>query len=189
MNKQNSPLRITSPASCPAIGLSICPGKVDALAFSGPCQRNLAEDVTSVKDWGAKRVITLLEQHELEYLQVARLGLEVENAGMLWHHWEVIDGSALRARKAAKIDLWHDECEMFLEDLQLGNKIFIHCRGGLGRTGTLAARLLISMGMRPAEAIKQVRAARPGAIETQEQEDYLLHKAWQDMLHQQVKAR
>ena len=49
----------------------------------------------------------------------------------------------------------------------------IHYRGGLGRTGTVAARLLVEFGMGPEEAIAAVRKARPGAIENAEQEDYV----------------
>lgn len=49
----------------------------------------------------------------------------------------------------------------------------MHCKGGLGRAGTVAARLLIEFGQAPEDAIACVRAARPGAIETHQQETYL----------------
>ncbi|MDQ0323699.1 protein-tyrosine phosphatase [Pararhizobium capsulatum DSM 1112] len=55
-----------------------------------------------------------------------------------------------------------------------GRDVVVHCRGGLGRAGTIGARLLIELGMEPATAIRQVRAVRPGAIETSDQEDYVL---------------
>lgn len=50
----------------------------------------------------------------------------------------------------------------------------VHCRGGLGRAGTVGARLLVELGVTPAEAIQRVRQARPGAIETRQQERYVL---------------
>jgi len=43
----------------------------------------------------------------------------------------------------------------------------------LGRTGTIAARLLIEFGLNPDDAIKEVRASRSGAIETSSQEQYV----------------
>jgi ADP-ribosyl-[dinitrogen reductase] hydrolase len=43
------------------------------------------------------------------------------------------------------------------------------CRGGLGRAGTIAARLLVELGMDPATAIASVHAVRPRAIETSNQ--------------------
>lgn len=180
MSHSNSLLRITSPVSCPQIGLSICPGKVDPWAYSGPCVRDLATDVETIRHWGAHRVVTLLEADELEYLQVTGLGEEVRKAGMAWHHWPVIDGSALRTRRDTQADPWREECALLLQALERGESIFIHCRGGLGRTGTLAARLLMARGLQPEDAIREVRAARPGAIETQEQEDYLRRMAWLD---------
>ena len=50
----------------------------------------------------------------------------------------------------------------------------LHCRGGIGRTGTIAARLLVEFGVAPEEAIRMVRRARPGTIETPAQEEYVL---------------
>jgi atypical dual specificity phosphatase len=55
--------------------------------------------------------------------------------------------------------------------LARGQRVAVHCGGGLGRTGTLLACYLVSSaGLTPDEAIARVRAARPGSIETEEQE-------------------
>lgn len=81
------------------------------------------------------------------------------------------------ARTTTSID---NECKSLLEAARQGKRIFIHCRGGLGRTGTLAGRLLIENGLEPEAAINEVREARKGAIETALQEYYLLYKAWEN---------
>jgi atypical dual specificity phosphatase len=47
--------------------------------------------------------------------------------------------------------------------------VLVHCTGGKGRSGTLAACYLVSEGMTAAVAIEQVRACRPGAVETRRQ--------------------
>ena len=62
------------------------------------------------------------------------------------------------------------------ERVALGERVVIHCRGGLGRTGIVAARLLIEFGEKPAAAIHRVRKARPGAIENRRQEEYVLRQ-------------
>ncbi len=41
-----------------------------------------------------------------------------------------------------------------------GHRIVIHCRGGIGRSGLLTASLLVSSGIEPEAAIRQVSDAR-----------------------------
>ncbi len=43
--------------------------------------------------------------------------------------------------------------------------MIVHCRGGQGRTGTLAACVLVALGHSSDEAIRIVRRARGGAVE------------------------
>ncbi|HZU69746.1 MAG TPA: dual specificity protein phosphatase family protein [Ktedonobacteraceae bacterium] len=54
--------------------------------------------------------------------------------------------------------------------LAQGLPVAVHCRAGLGRTGTILACYLVSQGCSAREAIEQVRMKRPGSIETAEQE-------------------
>jgi ADP-ribosyl-[dinitrogen reductase] hydrolase len=49
----------------------------------------------------------------------------------------------------------------------------LHCKGGIGRSGTVAAMLLIEYGKENSVAIQQVRQKRKGAIENQLQEDFV----------------
>jgi atypical dual specificity phosphatase len=57
------------------------------------------------------------------------------------------------------------------EALAHGRRVAVHCGGGLGRTGTLLACYLVSAEGLPADAaIARVRAARPGSVETEDQE-------------------
>lgn len=66
--------------------------------------------------------------------------------------------------------------------LDRGETVALHCRAGLGRTGTIAARILIERGTEAGAAIALVRRYRPGAIETPEQE------AWVRALPQRRRA-
>jgi atypical dual specificity phosphatase len=51
-----------------------------------------------------------------------------------------------------------------------GGRAAVHCVAGYGRTGTVLAAYLVSEGAEPEEAIHRVRKARPGSVETVEQE-------------------
>ena len=59
------------------------------------------------------------------------------------------------------------------EAIKTDRSIAIHCMGGLGRSGTVAAIILRDLGIPPQSAINIVRQFRPGAIETKEQEMFV----------------
>ncbi len=51
-----------------------------------------------------------------------------------------------------------------------GIKVYMHCRAGYGRAGTMAAIYLVSTGVSAHRAINLTRARRPGTIETDSQQ-------------------
>ncbi|MFC7694897.1 tyrosine-protein phosphatase [Paeniroseomonas aquatica] len=116
-------------------------------------------------------MLTLMEQAELAKYGVAGLGKAVKNLGMEWHHAPIRDvdipGPAFEV-------CWPGAGAQLRAHLSEGRKVLLHCRGGLGRTGTIAARLLAELGVPAADAVRRIRKTRPGAIETPEQEAYAL---------------
>jgi protein-tyrosine phosphatase len=58
--------------------------------------------------------------------------------------------------------------------LRHGHHVAFCCLAGFGRSGMMAARTLIAHQMEPQAAIAAVRAAHPGAIESDAQLAYLL---------------
>jgi len=154
-----------------AVGITICPGKKDKTSLAGPWRRDLAVDLSAIKAWGATTIVCLMEEFELDMLGVADLPAAAQDAGLQWVHLPIVDVSI---PGPGFEQAWATEGAKLRSMLAEGQKILIHCRGGLGRSGMIAARLLIEGGLTPAEAVTLVRRHRPGAIETRDQEQYVL---------------
>jgi len=68
-----------------------------------------------------------------------------------------------------------NEMAHFLDDeIKAGKKVMIHCVGGLGRSGMVAASYLKFKGLNANKAIEVVRKARgPRAVESKVQEEFV----------------
>lgn len=167
------PLRV---ATVPAgdglgkIGVTFCPGKVQTDGATGSWNRDLATDIRAISDWGATALVTLIEDHEIEGLQVRGIEAECQRHGIDWLHLPIPDVSTPSDEFEAA---WATVGEGLRSRLRNDFNVLVHCKGGLGRAGTIAARLLVELGADPKEAMRKVRAVRPGAIETVEQERHV----------------
>jgi ADP-ribosyl-[dinitrogen reductase] hydrolase len=139
--------------------------------MTGYWERDLDLDLDVIRDWGAAAVVTLLEAKEFTYLRVERLGEEVTRRNMAWFHLPIVDGSTPDEQFERQ---WESAGDELRSILRCGGNVLVHCRGGLGRAGTIGTRLLIELGMEPGIAIERMRSKRPGAIETRAQEKYVL---------------
>jgi len=163
---QSHPLDIAEVRAHPSygrIGVTFCPGKHDRAAATGAWARDLAADLDALAAWGARLVLTLVEPAELVALKVPHLGEQVRARAMDWRHLPIADYSVPGEGFEAQ---WRSTGRDIRALLREGDDIVVHCKGGLGRAGMIAARLLAELGVAPDEAIKQVRRARKGAIET-----------------------
>ena len=130
-----------------------------------------AVDLDALLAEGVAHVVCLQQAHELARLEPSE---------------SMSDRRALLA--ARKMGFTHEPIEDFttpkLESaqrlvaeiaamLERGDTVALHCWAGLGRAGTIAACLLVKLGMKPNDAIAAVRDARPGAIQTHEQEAFV----------------
>ena len=162
---------VTAGSEFGRIGITFCPGKYDPYAMTGAWDRDLNRDLDTIRDWGAAAVVTLLESAELKLLRVDGLGEEVLRRNMLWFHLPIVDVSVPSEKFEREWVVAGGELRSILRS---GSDVLVHCRGGLGRAGTIAALLLVELGMEPVTAIASVRAVRPGAIETSDQEKFVL---------------
>lgn len=155
------------------IGITFCPGKKQPGALTGAWDRDLGLDLDAVHAFGAAALVTLIEDHEIANLMVHGIGEETGRRQMDWLHLPIRDVSV---PGAAFEQAWQAHGPGLRARLRDGFDVVVHCKGGLGRAGTIAARLLAELGMEPAQAIGEVRQVRNGAIETRAQEEYVLSR-------------
>ncbi len=168
MVEQSEPVQ-SSPASPGPDAVACGPGLIGMMPCPGHLG-DLADDLAALAAWGATTLVTCLEATELDRFSLQQLGQAAEAQGLVWHHLPIRDGQVPDAR----FDLaWLHAGHHLRRTLRRGQRIVLHCHAGLGRTGTVAARLLCELGATPDDALRRVRRARPGAIETPRQEEHV----------------
>ena len=153
------------------IGMTHCPGRSGTDARGRVWSRNLADDVQTLRTAGFTTVLTLLPAEELLALGAQHLGSHVQQAGMHWLQFPIADFGIPDASASA---VWQTVGAGVLERLMAREHLLVHCAAGLGRTGTMVAKLLTALGHDSETAIALVRAARPGTIETEAQRAFVL---------------
>lgn len=171
----------TIPLGKGALGITICPGKNTTSQSDphNPWARDLDDDLDGIAFWGADTVITLITPEEAAAFGLgpsvenglSRLGEGVLLRQMNWVFAPIVDRDVPDVVTEAALAAVFDGT---LPGVRAGKRLLVHCNGGLGRAGSIAAFALTRAGMTPEEAITTVRAARgPGAIETPEQEAFV----------------
>ncbi len=167
------PIRVDflAPGDLPApgrLGLTIAPGTTHAPGE--PVGPNLvARDVAQlVAAYGAGVLVTLQEDEEIGLLPGGDPREEAVRQGLQSLWLPIEDGSSPAALRDALPFV-----DRVVALLRQGQVVVVHCLGGLGRSGLLAACVLVRLGVTPAEAMVRVRTARPGAIQTAIQEWFI----------------
>jgi ADP-ribosyl-[dinitrogen reductase] hydrolase len=165
------------PVANGAVGLCCCPGHRLTPRFVSPSLHDFEADLDAIAAFGATRLVTLMQPDELALIGIdpKRLDREARARGLAWLHLPIRNLSIPGPEWEAG---WQTAGETLRGALATGDRFAMHCYAGLGRTGMVAARLLVEHGMAPPEAIAAVRQIRPGSIETYAQESYVLHGAW-----------
>jgi atypical dual specificity phosphatase len=134
----------------------VVPGRLAAMARPRPGSAPLLLAA------GVRAVLCLTEEPPLP---------ELAEAGISVQHEPVRDFAAPSVAALRR-------CVEFLRSsISAGAPAAVHCFAGYGRTGTVVAAYLIATGLPAEEAIAEVRATRPGSIETWEQEEAILRFA------------
>jgi ADP-ribosyl-[dinitrogen reductase] hydrolase len=163
------PIDFVTPENCNGvIGMTFCPGRKASFAIG--LDRDLESDLQVIRDWGAGTLVSLMEKDEMEFYGVAGIPAIATQLGMEYLHLPIVDMDIPDHHFERR---WETAGEKLRSILLSGGSIVIHCLGGYGRTGTIAGRLLVELGTDPETAIQRIRQARPGTIQTLQQEMYV----------------
>ncbi len=121
------------------------------------------QDLEHIRDWKPALVISMTTGEEMRKTGAQHLGADLQETGTRWSHLPIADFG----RPTTDLEEeWHETSRTALSALQGGGRVLIHCRGGCGRSGMAALRLMIEAGEDPHEALMRLRAVRPCAVET-----------------------
>ncbi|MDP9474287.1 MAG: cyclin-dependent kinase inhibitor 3 family protein [Actinomycetota bacterium] len=153
------------------LGMTFAPG-MHAPSLGGDWERNLAADLEALeKDHGIAVLVSLMEEHEYRGYGIPELYEQDAFGGIEVRRFAIRDMGAPKEAESREFEAMVREV---IENLERGRSVAVHCRGGRGRTGTVAACVLVALGRHAAdEAIGVVRAARKGTVQTEEQEDFV----------------
>ena len=149
------------------IGMTIAPGK----KADGRWDRDLDADLIRLqKEYACGLLVSLMEDDEYRWLQIEDIFHKAAAHGISVVRFPIRD---VHPPRDGEMPQFVELIGQILEAARGGQTVVIHCRGGLGRTGTVAAACLVALGHAPAEAIERVRVARHGSVETPEQERWV----------------
>ncbi len=133
----------------------------------------LDEEMSAWRGAGIDTVLSLLTSEEEQELDLKREAQGVKARGMKFVSLPIPDREVPNSESVVSGTL-----ERLDADLSAGNNVVVHCRQGVGRTGLVAACLLVAKGLAPDAAVNTLSAARGIAIpETVEQRRWIDHYA------------
>jgi protein-tyrosine phosphatase len=146
------------------------PGRLIFTPCPGTQGSSLEDALQALKQAGAHAVLTLMPHAELALNAAGNLPALCTTQGLDWLHLPVADEQVPQAGFDVA---WPAVMANIRGLLEADKGIAIHCKGGSGRTGLIAARILIELDITPSEAIDRVQALRPKAIQHPAHADWI----------------
>ena len=134
-------------------------------------EKILKKELELFEDNNCSSITSFVEDGEFEKLCNKTLFVKsIYEHKLHWYHLPIYDMGAPDKDFKYK---WETTKVLLKNELIDGKNIVLHCRGGKGRAGTIAAILLVEFNYEKQEAIDLVRSRRKGAIESKIQEDFI----------------
>jgi protein-tyrosine phosphatase len=133
----------------------------------------LAEEIERWKRDGVHTVCSLLTKEEERDLEMSEEEHESRACGLNFFSYPIPD----RQVPASEAEL-SEHLQALDHELSEGRNVVLHCRQGIGRTGLVAACLLVTKGLSSSAAVELLSVARGIPVpETDEQRRWIDHFA------------
>jgi protein-tyrosine phosphatase len=144
------------------LAITILPGRKDR-------DRSMENDLNHIKNSGFDTVVTLLSKDEYHHYGVPDLVTQYHKYGINCFELSIIDQGTPSIEDMKKVTKYINT------KLNNGSKVLMHCVGGLGRSGMVAACYLKEYKeVKSEESIQLIREARSKrAIESKVQEEFV----------------
>ena len=150
-----------------------CPNQKGKLLLT-PCpgtkEVELTQSLTQLKQAGATSVLTLMLESEMHDNHLTNIESLCEEQDMQWFHLPIVDEGAPEETFDLVWAKYKSEIHAILND---NESVVIHCKGGSGRTGIVAAKILLERGADFDSTIEQIKALRPNAFAHDVQVEYM----------------
>lgn len=145
-----------------------------ARIFLTPCPGtqgvDLSASIESLKLAGASLLLTLMFDEEMVKNNLQSLPALCKQQDIAWLQLPIIDDDVPNNTFESNWALYQ---ERILTIIESGGSVVIHCKGGTGRTGLVAAMILYCYGYPIKKAIDCVQSIRHQALRNKEQLAYL----------------
>ena len=131
---------------------------------------DLRASLAQLAEAGTKAVVTLMPDDEMARNDVSELPRVCSEMGLQWFHFPIEDDASPGELFQAA---WSKDKQRVLGILDQHGAVAIHCKGGSGRTGLMAAIILLERGMHQEQVVAQVKSLRPNALKLKPHTDYL----------------
>jgi protein-tyrosine phosphatase len=148
--------------------MTLAPGKKND-GFTGKWNRDLKTDLERLRtQYATTCLVSLMEYFEYEQVGVPTFFEEAEAAGIdvLWYPLEDMAPPFSEAQTRKVVN-------EIVKRASAGENVVIHCKGGIGRTGTIASCVLVHLGFSAADAIREVQKTRKSTITRKSQQKFV----------------
>ncbi len=133
----------------------------------------LSDEIGGWKTAGLTDVVSLLEAHEVRDLDLAREADMAAGVGLVFESLPTPDRGVPVSFEVAH-SLWNRLAAKILE----GHSVGVHCRAGIGRSGLIAAGVLVCLGVDERTAWERTSRARGRPVPDTEEQRLWLSNAY-----------